>query len=178
MKKVGIIIAIVVVVAGLAIASPFIFGGKSRHNEYIISSQDPTCIEDGYEEKACDCGCGYYEWIILPAPGYHDFDQDPGCGVTAVCRVCGEEEIGPDHQGGVANCEEGKICDLCGEMYTQGINLSIMCITMTGLLTFSVQKPPSVKTAMKPTPATVKPTFVYLNTALNKFLPLPAMMRK
>lgn len=119
MKKVIIIIAaVVLVVVAALVVVPLLGGsGTTAHNEYVKSSQAPTCDQDGYEHRVCDCGCGLDYMVTIPARGEHQFNRQPSCTEDATCSVCGYTEEAIGHIGGFADCENGPMCGVCGEVY-------------------------------------------------------------
>ena len=92
-----------------------------KYGRIIISGGtfgfDPTAyLAEGYTATEADG-----KWVVTCANGCEYTYSDNGDGThTATCSVCGHkvtEEHSTEKEENKANCQQGDICDLCGESY-------------------------------------------------------------
>lgn len=105
------------------------------YGEWIVVTA-PTCTEKGTQKRACSV-CDNIETGVISETGHNwnnDYTVDikPNCiteGSKSIhCGNCDETKdavaIPPiGHQGGIANCHSGAICEICGTEYGE-IDLS------------------------------------------------------
>ena len=115
MKKINIILSLSLIACAVLLLGSC---GGDKHNYYEQERVDATCVESGYVITVCDCGCNYHDWQELPARGSHAFTNgEPTCTMDATCGICGYTEPAEGHIGGFATCEDGPVCERCGESY-------------------------------------------------------------
>lgn len=107
MKK--MLIAVLTVITAIAVIAPLSAcagGHKHSYGEWI-TTESPTCTEDG--ERYRECSCGDKQTEKLPATGHSGGDWiSDATGHKKVCTVCGEDFAESAH-----TFADGK-CSVCG----------------------------------------------------------------